>query len=81
MAYVGARREVGWNESTVLTTPACYAALGRNRGKGLEIAHQGLKAAESARDAYEVITGKSCPYRARILKASLAAKKSWKEFG
>ncbi len=80
VTYVGTRRQIGWYESAVFF-PAFYGALGRRRGKGTTVAEQGLRAVASAQLAYEQISEETCPYRAKTIEPSQAAKASIKEYG
>lgn len=73
VTYIGTTAYVGWYECTAFAS-AFYAALLRNRGRGVPPASQTLEAANRAARAYREITGKTCPYRAVTLTPSRAAR-------
>ncbi len=80
VTYVGSSRQIGWYDSAVFM-PAFYGALGSRRGRGRTVAEQGLEAVAAARDAYERVSGRTCPFKAKALKPSRAALASIREFG
>lgn len=77
VAYVGTSAAVGWYEGTVFGA-AFYGALLQRRGRGSSALDQGLEAAGKAAEAYRLITGTKCPYRAVPLEPSRRAKAAGK---
>jgi len=75
VAYIGTNALVGWKEGTVFGA-AFYGALLQARGQGRSSVDQGLAAAGQAGQAYQLITGKKCPYRAVMLQPSRRAKRA-----
>lgn len=74
--YLGTSKDVGWYETGVFTS-AFYAALARNKGKGVTPQEQGAEAARRAEEAFRLITDRKSPYRpARALTPSRRAEKA-----
>jgi len=73
VTYIGTSTQVGWYEGTVYGA-AFYGALLQRRGRGRTPLDQGLDAADKASQAFTMITGNKCPYRAALLEPSRTAK-------
>lgn len=75
ITYIGAKRSIDWHESTTFGS-AFYGALFKDRGKGLTAAERGLRAAERAIEGYGAIVAGPCPFAAKMLKPSRAARRA-----
>jgi hypothetical protein len=72
VVYVGTSAMIGWHESTVYCS-AFYGSLFRSKGKGSTLGEQAADAAGRAARAYEILTGRKCPYRVIELHPSRTA--------
>jgi len=73
ICYIGTSRPITWHDSTVYCS-GFYSALFRKKGRGVSRLAQALDAHERASEAYSVITGIACPFKATVLTPSRWAK-------
>ena len=75
VTYIGARRTVSWHESTTFAA-AFYGAYFRDRGRGINLAERGMRAATRAVTGYEAIVAGPCPFQVATLDPSPRAQRT-----